>query len=574
VTVTRSPVSVSDRRRLKLSPEVAWYLTEHRGLPLPTCPPTWKTPEPKQLTSAKFDAARVDRVLDAFGLLQHTQGQWAGKPLDPDSWQIAYILAPVFGWVRRDKDSGRLVRVVNNLYVEVPRKNGKTTLAGGIGIYLTCADGERGAQVVSAATTTKQARLLFDPVRQLARHSPALAEYVQPYATRIVHEPTSSYMEVVSSVADALHGGNIHGGLIDELHVHKNAELLDAIETGTGSRTQPLVVIITTADDGRTDTVYARKRGYIEKLAQRVLKDTSTYGVVWCADKADDPFAETTWRKANPGYGVSPTRSYMRRKAKAAQNAPAELSSFMQLHLGLRERPESSYVDLDVWDRNAGIVIESQLVGEVAYGGLDLSATSDLCSLCWLFPDGDGGYDVLWRHWVPERAYDRLSLRTVRAADAWRRDGYLTVTQGDSVDYGFIRAQINADRERFDVRTIGYDRWNSSQLVNDLTSDEAPMVQLGQGYASMSAPLKQIGHVLLDGTALRPRFRHGGNPLMRWQTNNLAVRIDAAGNVKPDKENSEDKIDGWSAAVDAMAMHMSAEPERRSAYEDDGLEVV
>lgn len=521
-----------------------------------------------------FSPKRVDRVLKAFELLRHTQGQWAGRALIPDPWQVAYILAPAFGWVRWDEDAHAYVRVVHHLYVEVPRRNGKTTLVGGLGIYLTCADGERGAQVIATATTEKQARLVFDPVRQLAAKSPDLSPFVRSLNGRIVHDRTGSYMEPVASVAEALHGGNIHGGLVDELHVHKSPDLVQTIETGTGSRTQPLIVIITTADDGRQDTIYARKREYIEKLSRRVIADASTYGVVWCADADDDPFKESTWRKANPGYGVSPTRQYMREAAARAKNSPAELSNFERLHLGLRTNQETRYVDLAVWDRNAGMVDEAKLAGRTCYGGLDLAATSDLCSLAWTFPAEDGSCDTIWRHWCPDAAFQRINDRTAGLAQVWRNEGWLAVTPGDVADYDYIREQINRDRERFTVAAIGYDPWNSSQLVNDLTSDEAPMVQIRQGYASMSPPLKQIKHLLLEGTAKAPRYRHGGNPLMRWQTDNLAVAMDPAGNVKPDKARAGDKIDGWAAAVDAMAMVIAAVKPIRSAYEDDDLLVV
>jgi phage terminase large subunit-like protein len=563
-----------DLDELKLSPEVAWYLRD-RGIPLPTCPPEIKTPEPRNVKGARFDPARVDRVLDAFKRLRHTKGRWAGHPLIPDPWQIAYIIAPVFGWVRWEDDANDYVRIVRTAYVEVSRKNGKSTLLGGIGVYLTCADGEQGAEVVAAATTTKQARYVFDPVRQLAAKSPALRPHVKAYASRIVHKTTNSYMEVVSSVAEALHGGNLHGGIVDELHAHRSSELVEVIESGTGSRTQPLVCMITTADDGRQDTIYARKRNYVEQLASRVIKDAATYGVIWCADADDDPFSEATWAKANPGYGISPTRQYLLDRAARAKNSPAELSSFLRLHLGIRTKQETRFVELPVWDRNAGIVNVERLHGRTAYGGLDLAATSDLCSLCWTFPDGTGGYDVVWRHWCPESAFDRLSKRTARAADIWRREGLLTVTSGDVADYDFIRQQINHDRELFDVAAIGFDPWNSSQLVNDLIGDEAPMVQVRQGFASMSAPLKQIGHALREGTNETPRYRHGGNPLMRWQTDNLAVAMDAAGNVKPDKRKSGDKIDGWSAATTAMSMVMTAEPAVSSAYDDEhGLVII
>lgn len=563
---TSSDVDELTLRRLKLSPEVAWYLQD-RGIGFPTCPPAIKTPEPSG-DDVVFDATRVDRVLNAFRRLEHTQGQWARKPLIPDAWQVAYIIAPIFGWVRYDEDAEQYVRVIRSAYIDVPRRNGKTTLIGGIGVYLTCADGEHGAQVVAAATTTTQARYVFDPVRQLATRSAALRPYVNAYASRIVHKASNSYMEVVSSVAEALHGGNLHGGIVDELHAHKRPDLVETIETGTGSRRQPLVVMITTADDGRQGTIYARKRHYVEQLAREVFTDASTYGVVWCADENDDPFDEQTWRKANPGYGTSPTRQYLAAAAGKAQNSPAELATFLRLHLGIRTKQQTRFVAMPVWDRNAGRVDASQLDARRAYGGLDLASTSDLCSLCWTFPDDDGGFDVIWRHWCPEGAFDQLNKRTARLADMWRRDGLLTVTSGDVADYDFIRAQINADRERFDVRAIGFDPWNSSQLVNNLMEDEAPMVKVRQGFASLSGPLKQIAHTLGEGTEQRPRYRHGGSSLMRWQTDNLAVAIDPQGNVKPDKQRSGDKIDGWSAAATAMAMFMSAEPQVPSAYDE------
>src|SRR5918999_21261 len=305
-----APVPDADELdRLRISPEVAWYLAE-RGIPFPDCPPRVKTPEPRDEPGARFDPERVDRVLKAFSLLRHTQGQWAGKPLKPDPWQIAYVIAPVFGWVRWDDDAAGYVRIITSLYVDVPRKNGKSTLAGGILIYLACADGEPGAQVVTAATSERQAGFVFNPIKQLAEKSPALSKHVKTVMRRVIHPATASYIEVVSSAADAQHGANIHGAAIDELHVHKTPDLVETIETGTGSRRQPLVLIITTADAGRRHTIYDRKRTRVESLERGALVDPTTYGVVWAADPKDPPFAEETQRKANPGYGVSPTKRY------------------------------------------------------------------------------------------------------------------------------------------------------------------------------------------------------------------------------------------------------------------------
>ena len=563
----------AELRRLKLSPEVAYYLLS-RGIDLPECPPAIKTPEPGQLSqAARFDPARVDHVLKAFKRLRHTQGKWAGHELVPDPWQVAYILAPTFGWVRRNRD-GHMVRFIKQLFVEVSRKNGKSTLAGGLGIYLTCADGEQGAQVLTAATTEKQAAYVFDPVRQLARSSPWLKPYVQPRAKRIVHEATNSYFEVVASVAEALHGGNIHAAVVDELWAHKTPDLIDAIETGTGSREQPLIVYITTADDGQQATIYSRKREFLERQAKRLIRHPSRYGVVWCADPDDDPFAVATQRKANPGFGTSPTQEYLEEKAKAAQEDPAELAEYLRLHLGIRTSLTARYIALDVWDRNAGLVDVGDLAGREAYGGLDLAATGDLNALCWDFPDGQGGHDVLWRFWLPQRALDKLNRVTAGMAEVWRREGFLTITEGDTADYDYIRAQVNADRETFDVRELAFDPWNSTQLVNDLMGDEAPMVKVRQGFASLSPPTKQLLHVLLDGTPERPRYRHAGNPVMRWMVDNLRVSTDAAGNVKPNKETSMDKIDGVSAAVMALDRAMQRPEPKVSAYETGGLEVL
>lgn len=559
---------------LKLSPEVQWYL-EDRGYPLPDCPPLIKTPEPSRVKGAVFDPARVDRVIKAFGALRHVSGQWAGTPLKPDPWQVAYILAPVFGWVVWDNDAGGYVRIIRQLYVDVPRKNGKSTLLGGIAIYMLAADGEEGAQIVTAATSERQANFVFQPIKTLAEKAPALKKHVRPVGKKVLHPRSGSYIEVISSVADAQHGANLHFICVDELHVHKTPDLVETLETGMGSRRQPLIGIITTADSGKPGTIYARKRSYVEQLARGAIKDPATYGVVWAAEKGADPFVEATWKSANPGYGISPTRAYMKAEAAKAQNSPADRAKFERLHLGLRTKQETKYLKLDVWDRNASLVYPDKLKGREAFGGLDLASTSDLTALCWLFPDAErGGFDALWRIWTPEENLEELDKRTAGEATVWRREGFLTVTPGNVADYDAVRAQINADRELFNVRGIAFDPWNSSQLVNDLQSDGAPMIKTSQTLQKLSAPTKELQKVLLEGTAEKPLFRHGGNPAVRWQADNFAVWMDANGNVKPDKAHAADKIDAIAAAINALGLVLDVGPKKRSKYEDDDLAVV
>jgi phage terminase large subunit-like protein len=560
-------------RRLKISPEVGWYMAT-RGIPLPENPPLIKTPEPRKV--AMFDADRVDRVLRVFHELRHTKGRLAGQPLDPDPWQVAYILAPVFGWVH-ENDDGVLVRIITNAYVDVPRKNGKSTIAGGIGIYLTCSDNEAGAEVVAAATSKEQAGFVFTPVKNLAENAPALKGKVRTYAGSIVHPRTDSVFKVVSSVGEAQHGANIHGAIVDELHVHKSPDLVETIETGTGSRDQPLIVIITTADAGKTNTIYARRRGTVERLAKRTIVDPAQYGVVFAVEEKDDPHLEATWKKANPGYPISPTRRYLQSASTAAKNSPMELAAFQRLHLGIRTKQTTRFLNLRDWDRNAGaraLLTDEAVRGREAYGGLDLASVSDLTSLCWLLPEPDAGYRALWRNWIPEAGLEALDKRTANAASEWVKQGWLTVTPGDVTDYDFVLETIKADAELLDVQSIGADPYNATHLSNQITEAGLPVVRVRQGFITLSPPMKEVQRLLLVGSKANPALIHGGNPVVRWAVDNLAVATDPAGNVKPDKASAGDKIDPVSALATAMSEALSHEDRARSAYDDPDSEVM
>lgn len=576
--------SADELAELKMSPEVAHYMLS-RGLKLPEVwqRPLHKTPEPGEiLAGAVFDGERVDKVLAVFAALRHTKGQWAGRPLIPDTWQVAWIIAPVFGWVDYGDDPDELVRVIREVWVEVSRKNGKSTLIGGLGIYMSCADGESGAECVAAATTEKQAGFVFDPVRALVNSSPMLKPYAKAFRKKIVHTATASEFAVVSSVAEGMHGANLHFYCVDEVHVHKSPELIETIETGTGSRTQPLGVLITTADEGKPDTVYVRKRNRIVQLAERAYTDPSTYGVIWAvADSEEDAaklgidlLSEEAHKLANPGFGVSPTRSYLRRQATVASESPADYSKYLRLHLGIRTKQSTTYITIKAWDGCTSLVDPLKLAGKLAFGGLDLASSSDFTAYCLLFPDGEGGYDITWRFWLPEGAYTQLVKRTSKLAEVWRREGRFHVTDGDVQDYDQVKADILTDWKTFRVREIGYDPWNSSQMVNDLTHDGVSMVPVRQGYATLSPALKEMKRLILGSTPGNVLWRHGSHPVPRWMCGNLAVAMDPSGNVKPDRARSADKIDGIAAGTIALSRAMTAPPERKSAYENRGLSVV
>jgi phage terminase large subunit-like protein len=374
-----------------------------------------------------------------------------------------------------------------------------------------------------------------------------------------VHRKSGSTFQAISAIADAQHGANIAGAIIDEVHLHKDAELVETIETGTGSRSQPLIFMITTADDGRPNTIYARKRRRIEQLADGALHDPTTYGVIWAAarseaDLTDDPFSADTLRRANPGYGVSPTAEYLERAAQKAKENAAELGTYLRLHLGVRTRQTARFIPLGLWDASAGMVDETRLDGRDCWGGLDLSSVEDLTALVWLFPDRDGDrYEALFRFWLPEDRLPNLSRRTAGAADAWVRQGFLKLTPGNVIDNEAILHTVDDDARRFDVQTMGYDRWGATDVVRRLGEQEMTCVGVGQGYASLNAPTKELLRLVL----LR-KLVHGGNPVMRWMIDNLSVLYDPQGQVKPDKANAADKIDGVSATITALSEAMAS----------------
>lgn len=553
-----------DLEALKLSPEVWWYLVS-RGIPLPRPEqvPLWKTPEPRDAPGAAFDFAKVDKFIDSLSRLRHTQGRWAGSPLKPDPWQVAYYIAPVFGWVRYDEDAGRHVRIIRTALMDVPRKNGKTTIAGGAALYLTGADGEQGAQVLAVAASQQQAGFCFNPVKAIVDGTPGLRTHFKTYARKIVHQRTSSYFQVVASVGDLLHGANVHGAVVDELHVHKTPDVVDAVETGTGARDQPLIVIITTPDEGKPGTIYTIKREYLEKLARGVFVDHTFYGVVFAAAASESdlnarglsPFAEQTWKLANPGYGVSPTRAFMEAEAKKAQNSPAELARFLRLHLGIRTKQTTRFIKLDEWDASAGSIVEDELAGQECHGGLDMGSVSDLTALAWIFPDRPNDtYRVLWRFFLPEAALADMNRRTAGMAEVWAREGFIITTPGATLDTAAVSRQLDLDAQRFKVLTVGFDRWGANDVTKKASDAGMTMVPVGQGYGSLSAPLKEI----LRLTKVQ-RFLNGGNPVARWNLDNLSVAMDPSGNVKPDKATAADKIDGIAAATTAMRECMDAE---------------
>jgi phage terminase large subunit-like protein len=522
---------------------------------------------------AYFDVGEVDRFLRFCHKLRHIKGrQFARRPFDPDLWQVVYVIAPLFGW--RRADGTRLYRM---LYLEVPRKNGKSTLCAAIALFLLTADGEPGAEVISAARDKAQARAVFGVASKMATAAPALRRrlHIADRLGRITYTRTASEYRVISSDKGGLskHGMNLHAAVIDELHVIADRELITTIETGTGSRVQPVIAYITTAGVPSESPVWADKRDLVVKVAEGTVTDTELLGVIYAADPN---VVETgawrkpeTWKQANPGYGISVGSEYLATAAARAEISPADLNGFLRLHLNVPTESIAGWIPVPIWDRSASIVDEADLLGEPCYGGLDLASSLDLCALIWAFPDDEGAVDVLCRFWTPRDTLRARAHRDRAAYELWEREGFLTATTGETIDYDAIELAVAEDLDRFDVQSIDYDPWGSKQLETHLRDAGAPIIQCRQGYASLSPPMKETGSLIYDRL-----LRHGGNPVLRFCIGNTKAVSDPAGNLKPDRKSSMGRIDGTVGLVMAIGGWLRSTSGGRSVYEDRSVEVV
>lgn len=524
--------------------------------------PLLQTPLPKG-RGIRFDAAKVERVLKFFLLLQQLIGRWAGCEFRLFDWQVKYLVAPVFGIVTAD---GR--RVIRTVWFEIPRKNGKSTLCSGLALYLLLADREVGAEVYAAAGSRTQAGIVFRAARNMAHSSKAIRERLTKKGIQralLEHPITGSIFRALSSNGDLQHGLNVHGAVIDEVHVHKTPDLIDALETGTGSREQPLIIFITTANDGNDGTVYATKREYLDDVMSGTVKVNSYLGVVFSVDdKAEgfDPFSDATIWAANPGAGLTVTWEYLRSVAAVAKASPAQLNRYLRLTLNIRTKQTTKWLPLDAYDTTGQLIDDSEWRGKIVHAGLDLSSTTDFTAYVVRGRDPDKGHPVRMLAWIPEERLVELERRTAVPLARWVDAGWLRVTEGNVVDYAKVRADILADAADlgYTIGTIGYDKWNAAETVQLLEAEGVQMVPINQTYAWLSAPSKSVERQVLGSTPDKPLVRTGGNPVLRWMADCVEVRQDDQGNikpVKPDRVKSTRRIDGIVAWIMAEREDMA-----------------
>lgn len=489
-----------------------------------------------------FDADRAARPCEFISGLPHLKGKWARarELIRLEPWQC-FILTTVFGWVHRETGLRRFRRA----YVEVPRKNGKSAISSGLLLYLLAGDGEAGAEVYSAATTKDQARITFDDAKRMAERTPAMCRAlgVRVFEHHLAVPDAVSVLKPLSAEGSTLDGLNIHGAVVDELHAHKTRAVYDVLDSGTGSRDQPMIWMITTAGSDRAGVCY-EQRTHVTKILQRSVEDETFFGIVYTVDDGDAWDDPTTWAKCNPNFGVSVLEDDMEAAARKAASMPSALNGFLTKRLNVWVNADSAWMDMRSWDACADPTLrEEDWLDAECFGGLDLASKVDIAAFMRVYRRGDQ-YAVFGSYYLPERA---VESGTNSQYDGWRRRGLLTVTDGEVTDYDRIEDDIVEVHDTRVVTAIGFDPAQATQLVGHLLDKQLPMVEIRPTVLNFSEPMKELEALVLKG-----RLKHNGDPVLTWMVSNVVCHRDAKDNIYPRKERPENKIDGVVALITAL----------------------
>jgi phage terminase large subunit-like protein len=504
-----------------------------------------------------FDEWHAADVCDFAEKLPHIEGQWGSPTVTLEPWQV-FCLAVIFGW-RRRADGGRRF---SKVYFELARKNGKSTLAAIVSLYCFCCEQEPAPYVFIGATTGAQALKVFHPARMMARKTPALREaFGLQVWSKSITEPGGGYIQTVNAKGSTQDGHNPHLGVLDELHAHKDRALYDVIDSAFGARSNPLLWIITTAGFDVNGVCY-EQRVFVTKVLEGILEADHYFGVIYTPDEDDvdaarkGEFRSAAFEKANPNLGVSVRVDQLEAAAKEARAQPGKLAEFLTKRLNVWTATASGHIDVPQWRRCKAPVDLEDLRGVPCWGGLDLASVSDLTSfrLVWWV----GGRLKTWgTRYLPEAAVQSRTDRNSVPYARWARQTFmgrplLTITEGNVTDYRKVEEDIRWALATFSLRAIGYDPWNAQDLVNRLTEDGAPMIEVRQGFPSLTGPMKELDRVYTGGL-----FDHGGDEVLAWCASNVVARRDDADNIKPSKTKSAEKIDDYSALLNAIAVSLA-----------------
>ena len=488
--------------------------------------------------------------------LTHTKGAFGGKSFNLRPWQRS-IVKRIF----KKRSDG--LRQYRTCLLMLPRKNGKTELAAAMALYFLLADGETGAEVYSAASDRDQAGLVFGVAAQMVRNNPVLAAqcYIVESQKRIVHTASGSIYRAISAEAYSKHGFNCHFCVYDELHSAPSRALYDVLSTSMGARTQPLMLAISTAGYDRHSILW-ELYSHAKKVAERPAVDPTFLPIIYEAPIGADWQSRKVWKAANPALGDFRSLEEMEILAARAKEIPAQENNFRRLFLNQWTEQDARWLQMSAWDACERPLERSALRGRRCYIGMDLSTTTDLTAAVAVFPDATG-FDVLPMFFVPAERIAERSRRDHVPYDEWARQGVLTATPGSVVDYDAVRRVLNGWAAEFSVQMVGFDPWNATDLTTRLQQQDGLVcVSMRQGFGSLSAPTKS-----LEQAVLSRRLRHDGHPLLRWNVSNVAVEGDAAGNLKPSKTKSTERIDGVVALIMAVDLMDRQQLVKAPSYE-------
>ena len=515
--------------------------------------------------TSTYNKKAADFAVSFIECLCHTKGTWAGKPFELIDWQEK-IIRDIFGTL---KSNG--YRQFNTAYIEIPKKQGKSELAAAVSLLLCCADGEERAEVYGCAADRQQAAIVFDVAADMVRMNPALKKRVKILASqkRIIYQPTNSFYQVLSADAYSKHGFNVSGVIFDELHTQPNRKLYDVMTKGSGdARTQPLYFLITTAGTDTNSICYEVHQKALDIMNGR-KHDPTFYPVIYGSKESDDWTDPSIWKKANPSLGITVSIDKVKAAFNSAKENPAEENTFRQLRLNQWVKQSVRWMPMDKWDACAFPVDEQALKGRICYGGLDLSSSTDITAFVLVFPpeDESEGFTILPHFWIPEGNVELRVRRDHVPYDIWKKQGYLETTEGNVIHYGYIEQFIDDLGKKYNIREIAFDRWGAVQMVQNLEGLGFTVVPFGQGFKDMSPTTKELMKLTLE-----KKIAHGGHPVLRWMMDNIFIRTDPAGNIKPDKAKSTEKIDGVVATLMALDRAIRNEGETGdSIYDERGL---
>jgi phage terminase large subunit-like protein len=503
-----------------------------------------------------FDAEAAMRPIRFGGVLQHTTGPLAGKPLHLEPWQ-QFRIGSVFGW--KHEETGQ--RRFTDCYHQIGKKNGKTTETALPMIYTQLFDGEAAPQGYCAATTRNQAGLLFAEVKRMIKRSPFLASEMDVWRSSIDTPRCDGLITCLSRDGNASDGINPNFIARDEMHRWTDRELAETIVESMAARAQPIDWVITTAGHDRT-SLCGELRGYAESVLRGAVEDDKFFGYVAEPHPDCDPMDPVAWAMGNPNLGVSKSLEFVRDKAQNAQLIAGKMPNFKRFHLDLWTEGAETWIDRDSWDKgmaSAPIDIR-KLYGRPAWVGLDLSNKIDTTALVVAIPV-DGVIYLIAYTFLPAgpKGFVKRAQSEKREFIAWRDQGWLEVHAGGVIDEDQIAERLEWVRSKFDLREVAFDPWGMKNLAKKLDQRRFPMVEHRQGYASMSEPMKRVEERVVQGT-----IRHGGNPVLAWQVGNVHRDEDAAENVKPNKKKSKERIDAAVAMIMAIGRAEAQEGKRKA----------